>query len=270
MEVALVLHFDHLEVIFSNTSTKELRLWELWNSWGYWSIAFQLRNEQDANVSTIMRRWNTEFTRNGPTYFVVAPGEKRGFPIDLNDGWWMRDHTISRLKDKPLFMRISYTANPVGADFLKFLTRSDIPDEVNRYNERLASELSTVFAGSVVSDWVVSEPPHNWLFAQVSNNDEPAAWLSQYPRDEVLKRLFYGIDNHIWSLEQDAKKIYADPTAASTAMAGMSAGTTVGHLVNGILEYAEEIHKKVGEAYKYLESTATSKTGDLTDTNSQD
>src|SRR5215467_5600811 len=145
LKVSLALHKDHVEVIFTNMASTELRLWELWNSWGYWSVSFQLRSEPDSTISTIMHRWNAEFTVNGPTYFVLAPGEQRRFPININDGWWMRDQTVSRMRDKTLYVRASYNADPIDPDWLKsFLSRSNLPDFVRQDNARQASELVTV------------------------------------------------------------------------------------------------------------------------------
>lgn len=95
MEIEPVLYRDHLEVYLRNTSLMELRLWELWNSWGWWSISFQIRDEQDSGVYTIKHTHNHEWTKNGPTYFVIAPNERYGIYIDLNDGWWERDQAIS-------------------------------------------------------------------------------------------------------------------------------------------------------------------------------
>lgn len=269
MHIELVLYSDHVEVIFINNSTTQLRLWELWNSWGWWSVSFQIRSDQDTNVSTIMHLWNAEWTMNGPTTFVLVPEEKRGFPINLNNGWWMRDQTIARLKDKTLLIRVSYHANPADASLLRFLTDSEVPHWVKQHNQRLAAEVADVFTGSAVSDWVTSQPPHGWLFAPISYEGETAEQLMQYSPEEVLRRVCALIDQRARDIGLNAKAINGDPSAPLTELEKVATGITAGHLVNSILDYSEEIQKAVKEARAYLEAKTSTKKADGNDINSQ-
>jgi hypothetical protein len=148
MEIQLGLFRDHVEVFLENTSTVELRLWELDNSWGYWSISFQLSNEQDSNIYFIRRRSDTEFTVNGANYFVIAPGARREISMNFNDGWWEWEQSLLGLKDKIISVCVSYSYSPSP------LSIKLVP-ESNNYG---------VFTGSAQSDWVESKPPHAWLF----------------------------------------------------------------------------------------------------------
>jgi hypothetical protein len=270
MHIELTLVPDHVEVIFANESSAPLRLWELENSWGWRSVSFQIRSEQDTGVSTILHDWRREWTVNAPTVFVLAPGEKRGFPMNLNDGWWMRDQTISRLKDSPLLARVSYHADPAGPDLLRFLTDPNVPDWRRRHDEQWASEVAHVFTGSVVSDWVLSQPPHGWLFAPIPYIGETAAPLLQHPPEEVLRRVCALIAQRAWNIKVNAEAINEDPTATLAAFEKMMAGMTAGHLVNSILEDCEEILKTVSEARAYLEAKTVPPTKDETGTTSQD
>src|SRR5260221_2722107 len=132
MQIELVLNIERVEVIFTNTSSTELHLWEPSNSWGWSSISFEIKSGPNSKASTIMHLWNAEFTKNAPSTLTLAAGEKRGFIFDLNDGWWMRDHTIAHLKDKPLFVRVSYHVDPLSAAEVSALTERN-PDLVSHY-----------------------------------------------------------------------------------------------------------------------------------------
>lgn len=142
MHLALTIHSDHLSVTVSNTASQELRLWELENSWGWFSISFHLKGESDENIY-IIKRSSRDWTRDGPSFFVLSPGETREIQLDIKDGWWDIDQAIAQLKDEPISVRASYQVDPTPES-----------DEFD------------VFVGSVLSDWVFSSPPHSWLFAE--------------------------------------------------------------------------------------------------------
>jgi hypothetical protein len=206
---------------------------------------------------------------NGPTTFALAPGEKRGFPINLNDGWWKRDQTNSHLKDNPLLVRVNYHANPAGADLFPFLTDSTLPDWTRKNFERWASELAGVFTGSAVSDWVPSQPPHDWLFVPIPYPGETVAQLMQHSPEEVLRRICDLIDQWACEIKFDAKEINEAPTASLAALEEMRIGATVGHLVHSILEDSENIQQTVSEARAYLKARYGTQTDDRSEAASQ-
>ena len=55
------------------------------HSWGYYAISFELRTG-NGHVLAI-RKKQTGFTMNGPTTFLIPPGEQMVFPIQLDDQW---------------------------------------------------------------------------------------------------------------------------------------------------------------------------------------
>src|SRR5258708_19970636 len=213
MEVAPVLYRDHVEVYVKNTTSAELRLWELWNSWGYWSIYLELRDERASSIYIIVRRRDTEFTGNDPGYFALAPGERHALYIDLGDGWWERDEAIAHLKDIPLSVRISYHVEP-----------SPQADELG------------VFVGSALSDWVTSVPPHDWLFTQVPNWEELAKRLKGRSPDDVLYIFCNEIETSARLIELKAMLIHENPIEASTVLGKGISEMTGGHAVHSILE----------------------------------
>jgi hypothetical protein len=242
MQVALVIRSDDVEVIFTNNSKRDLRLWDTAYSWGYWSISFQLSNKQYTSVSTIIRDWNTEFTVNGPIYYKLAPGEELRIPLNLKNGEWMRNQTTLQLKDQILSIRVSYRVNPTP--------------EADQHD---------VFVGSIMSDWVTAEPPHGWLFTQLPYRAISAERLLQYPPDEVLNHIVREIDILAWYIEAGSNHINRDSNASSQVLD--KAGTTVGHVGNSILENARQIRKTITEFRAYLEAKVPPEASEMTDTN---
>jgi hypothetical protein len=138
MQLTLRIQSDHLMVTVLNPTSSEIKLWELENSWGWDSFAFELRSESGGQVFTI-KRATRDWTKNGPTFFVLAPGESRDLRFHINDGWWEIED-LSALKNKAIEVRAK-------------LNISRTP-EAEQYG---------VFVGTVLSSWAVSTPPHSWL-----------------------------------------------------------------------------------------------------------
>jgi hypothetical protein len=52
-----------------------------------------------------IRRVTSDFTKNGPTFFVVGPGEAKTIPLNVSDGWWeFGGH--SDWKEKPVAVSV--------------------------------------------------------------------------------------------------------------------------------------------------------------------
>ena len=270
LHLDLTLASPDVEVVFRNGSTKPLRLWELDNSWGWWSISFQIRSQHDPHLSTIVHDWHQEWTGNAPSTFVLAPGEARPFTFNLNHGSWKRDQTIARLHDKPLGIRVSYHTEPASADLVRFFSDPKVPNDLRQSHERWAAEITSVFTGSAVSDWVTASPPHPWLFAPLPPRSQTADQLLQYPPEEVLRRLCALVDSWAWQIELDAKDVNEHPTAPLAVLDQLRTRVTVGHLVNSILEDAEEIRKAVDEARAYLQAKTKTPPEDGFETISRD
>ena len=245
MEIELVLHKDRVQVIFRNTGSTELRLWELWNSWGFWSLSFQIRDVEESNISTVLHRWNEEWTVNGPTTFVIAPGETHEITENLNDGEWMREYHIMRLKNKPLQVRAAYNVYPLNPEELKFLRGLE---------PVWLSEIRSVFTGTLASDWVASNPPHDWLFAETPYWTKTKERLSTGSLDEVLRKLTGLVNWMTRDIESNAKALDKDKLVSlPVTKLASTQSTTVGHHVNTILESILEIQKAVKEVSDYLD-----------------
>jgi hypothetical protein len=138
MQLTLQIQSDHLMVTVLNPASREIKLWELENSWGWNSFAFELRSESGGQVFTI-KRATRDWTKNGPTYFVLAPGEGRDLRFHIDDGWW-ETGDLSALKNKAIEVRAGLNIGP--------------SPEAEQYG---------IFVGTVFSAWAASTPPHGWL-----------------------------------------------------------------------------------------------------------
>lgn len=141
IQLELTVHSSHLSVTILNTVSQEIRLWDLENSWGWFSFSLYLSSELDKNIQ-IRERKSREWTKNGPYFFVLSPRKSCEIKLNINDGWWERSKGLPALKDEPISVRVRLKVGP--------------SPEAEEYG---------VFVGTVLSDWVLSMPPHAWLFA---------------------------------------------------------------------------------------------------------
>ena len=140
MRLVLTIHANELSVKISNSSSDEIRLWELENSWGWDSISLHLKKESDAHIYVIKRAVR-DWTKNGPYFFTLSSGETREIFLNIKDEWWEWSQDISALRDQPILVRAQ----------LSVISSSE-------------AEKHGVFLGDVVSDWILAAPPHPWLF----------------------------------------------------------------------------------------------------------
>jgi len=131
-------------VTIENSSAQELRLWEWDNSWGWYSLAFQARVDSSREIE--IRHKSREWTKNGPTYFIVLPHEKQEVSIDPRDGWW-------ELAD----------AGSVGPELASWQDRTVEIRVRLQIEPTPESDQFGIFTGTVFSEWIASRPPHGWL-----------------------------------------------------------------------------------------------------------
>jgi hypothetical protein len=76
---------DPFFVVLSNTSAVQLGTWEVSNSWGYGTLSFELTTSD--GTRRILTKRPEAFTRNGPSVFIVLPGEQRVLVVRLDSSW---------------------------------------------------------------------------------------------------------------------------------------------------------------------------------------
>jgi len=139
LNLKLTVYVDRLSVTILNSSSQEVKLWDLHTSFGWPALSVQIRAEAKKPVQ-ISRRWR-DWTKNGPVYFILLPKEEVDVVLDLHDSWWDA-RVLPEWKDRPVSVRARLQIKPT-------------PE----------SERFGVFTGIVCSDWISSAPPHGWLFA---------------------------------------------------------------------------------------------------------
>jgi hypothetical protein len=100
---------DVFYVVLTNISGEAQAVWETWNSWGYRTISFELTTT-DGKKFGVSRR-QEGFTRNGPSTFLVKPGENSVFAIRL-DEWWEIHPTLPKSDEMPITVKAIYQVTP--------------------------------------------------------------------------------------------------------------------------------------------------------------
>jgi hypothetical protein len=81
------------------------------------------------------------WTKNGPGYFEIHPGQEIITPVQLTGKSWEADQALSIMNDEIVSVKA----------LLNILSTPE------------AKELD-VWIGKAESDWLKVSPPHNWLF----------------------------------------------------------------------------------------------------------
>jgi hypothetical protein len=78
-------------------------LWKDSNSWGYYKISVCLVQKKGKVVQ--IPKKPADFTKNGPQFFEIGPGESSETRIDLKDGYWALPEGLD-LEDWPVFVSV--------------------------------------------------------------------------------------------------------------------------------------------------------------------
>ena len=77
---------QHFHVIITNTSGKPLLLWKEWCSWGYYTLSFEVMDEngKKTHVKKMPRPW----TKNFPDSITILPGDHMVFEVSFAGATW--------------------------------------------------------------------------------------------------------------------------------------------------------------------------------------
>ena len=75
-------------VVLTNVSNKSQMAWETWISWGYQTISFELTASSGSKI--VISKRQQDFTVNGPSTFLIPPGEHQIYAVKLDDTWEAR------------------------------------------------------------------------------------------------------------------------------------------------------------------------------------
>jgi len=96
-------------VVLTNVSKDPQPVWEYWNSWGYQTISIELTTAEGGKFAVSKRL--QAFTRNGPSTFVIQPGEHQVFAIRLDKEWETRP-ILAKADEVPITLKAIYEVSP--------------------------------------------------------------------------------------------------------------------------------------------------------------
>jgi beta-lactamase regulating signal transducer with metallopeptidase domain len=79
---------SHFNVVVTNLTKRDLRLWETWNSWGYFNLSFDVLDDKGNVVNSIVKK-PRGWTVNGVTWITVKPGEHFTLRVDFDPDEWI-------------------------------------------------------------------------------------------------------------------------------------------------------------------------------------
>lgn len=96
-------------VVLRNIGDKPQAIWDDWNSWGYQAVSFEITTP-DGHTSHITKR-EQGFGKNGPSRFVIQPGESKVFCVRFDEDWNVQP-TIQKADNTPVTLRAIYEVRP--------------------------------------------------------------------------------------------------------------------------------------------------------------
>jgi len=143
MELQLFIQPDSLELIFKNNGHNTIKIWEFHNSWGWHTIFLQLKKMNSNEEFTLTKLKQIGWTKNFPSFIEIHSRESHKLNIFPREKGWESEKDLSVLKNLSLMVKAVL----------------EIPETPE------AKEFG-IFVGKVESEWLLSEPPHLWLFKE--------------------------------------------------------------------------------------------------------
>jgi uncharacterized protein YvpB len=141
MNINLQIESGQMFVVYKNNSPAVIRIWQSDNSWGWENLSFILRAENSGSMINIARTSTMGWTKNGPGYDEMLPGQQTKIPVQLMEKSWEADKDLSKIKNEPVSVKALFT-----------ITETSEAKQLN------------IWIGKSESAWLRVQPPHNWLF----------------------------------------------------------------------------------------------------------
>jgi hypothetical protein len=145
LALALDVADGRLVASLTNRGDRPVRVWERTNSWGWAIFSLTVHASGSASRAFTLRPASRVWTRNGPSFVEIAPGESHAFGLAPSEEQWEGITAAESLRDQPL----------------EVVATLKVPDSTE------AREFD-VFIGSVESAPLLVQPPHRWLFGNAS------------------------------------------------------------------------------------------------------
>ncbi len=80
---------ETLNVVVTNATQRDVRLWREWCSWGYFQLTLVIRDAENEDAQpVILRKKPRIWTKNYPDFWTLGPGEPLVWPVKLESGDW--------------------------------------------------------------------------------------------------------------------------------------------------------------------------------------
>ena len=100
---------DEFYVVLTNISKQPQAVWKHRNSWAYKNISFEFTIPDGRKF--VVSEAPQAFTRNGPSTFLVEPGEHQVYAIRL-DKWWETHPSLPKADEMPITLKAIYEVRP--------------------------------------------------------------------------------------------------------------------------------------------------------------
>lgn len=98
-------------VVLTNVSEEPQAVWQTSNSWGYRTISFEFTAADGSK--TVISKGQQEFTRNGPSTFLIQPGEHQVYAIRL-DKEWEAHPVLPKTDEMTITVKAVYEVSPTS------------------------------------------------------------------------------------------------------------------------------------------------------------
>lgn len=141
MKIGILFQPDKLNILIENGGVDTIKIWKFNNSWGWSTLSLVFKRTDTGEEFRLVKRKATIWTKNGPGFYKILPGEKLEVPIYPGGKAWEPNEKLSVIKNQSFRLKAIL----------------EIPETEK------ARDLG-IFIGKIESEWIESQPPHSWLF----------------------------------------------------------------------------------------------------------
>jgi len=81
----------HFHVVISNNTNTQQKIWQSWNSWGFYNLRFDILNDKNEVIHSVVKNPNRVWTVNYPSQTTIRPKQHFVMDIDLSHKDWVVD-----------------------------------------------------------------------------------------------------------------------------------------------------------------------------------
>jgi len=125
---------NHFQVVVTNVSNQNLRLWREWCSWGYFNLSFEA-TDQNGRTVTVSKR-EQGWDKNFPDPILVLPGEHLVYEVSFDEDKWKNSPTVGLKGVKTIKMQAIFEIKPDKHALEKEVWTGRVTSPTNSYTLR--------------------------------------------------------------------------------------------------------------------------------------